>query len=85
MANITLNLPAVLKQFVDSEVAARGFGNAADYVQAVLREEQKRKARDKVEALMDEAMASGESTEWTRQDFEDMKQEIRVRHQGSPQ
>lgn len=80
METLSIPLNESLKNFVDAEVASGGFGTAENYIQALLCEEQKRKARAKVEALLDEALASGESTEWTDKDWEEIWQEVQERH-----
>lgn len=79
MENLTIPLSPRLKEFVVAQAAAGGFGNPGEYVQAVLDKERER-ARAKVEALMDEALASGEATELTKQDFENIRQQFRARH-----
>lgn len=73
-------LPDTLRNFVHAEAAAGGFTNDADYIQALVCAEQKRKARAKVEALIEEAFRDGESTEWTKKDLEKVKEEIRAHH-----
>jgi antitoxin ParD1/3/4 len=80
METITLPLPDTLKNFVDAEIAAKGYGNRADCIQALLQETQKRRAREKVEVMLQEGLDSGPSTEWTREDLEKIKQEIQERH-----
>ena len=45
-------------------------------------------SKAKIETMMDEAIDSGEATDWTKQDLESVKAEIQARHakrQGSPQ
>lgn len=80
METINVALPETLKDFVHSEAEAGGFSDAADYIQSVLSAEHKRKVRAKVEAMMDAGVASGETTEWTKQDLERLKLEIHARH-----
>ncbi len=78
MENLTIPLTPRQKEFVVAQAAAGGFGNPGEYVQAVLDKERER-ACAKVEALMDEALASGDATELTKQDFADIRQEFRAR------
>ena len=80
MEIVSIPLNESLKSFVDAEVASGHFGSPEDYIQALLREAQKRKARAKVEALLEEALDSGESTEWTDKDWDEIWQEIQERH-----
>jgi antitoxin ParD1/3/4 len=79
MENITIPLPTTLKDFVDAETSARGFSSPGEYIQAMLREEQKRKLDAKVQALIEKGLAS-ESMEWNAQALGNMKDEISRRH-----
>ena len=85
---VNFTLPESWKEFLDSEVAAGGHGNVADYIQALLREARLRKAHTCVEALLEEGLNSGEATEWTADDWEDIWHEIeerQARRNGNPQ
>jgi len=59
MTTMTVSLPATLSTFVEDEVAARGYESGAEYIRALVREQQARKGLR--EALLDGA-ASGLGT-----------------------
>lgn len=61
MQSITISLPESLKTFVETEVATKGFGNVSEYFRTLLREAQDRDAKARLEALLLEGLASGES------------------------
>jgi antitoxin ParD1/3/4 len=42
MTTMNISLPDELKQFVDDQVASRGFGTSSEYVRELLRREQDR-------------------------------------------
>jgi antitoxin ParD1/3/4 len=67
--SITILLPKSLREFVEREVAFGRHRNAADYVQALVREAQKRRVRERVEALLLEGLRSP-AREMTRSDWE---------------
>jgi antitoxin ParD1/3/4 len=73
--SLTISLPEPLKAFVDRQVASGTFPDADAYIQALLREAQKRLARERVEALLQEGLDSGPATEMTAQDWDDIRRE----------
>ena len=61
MQTVTISLPESLKAFVETEVATKGFGNVSEYFRTLLREAQDRDAKSRLEGLLLEGLASGES------------------------
>jgi antitoxin ParD1/3/4 len=62
MATTSLNisLPEALKEFVHERVAEKAYSNPSDYVRALIREDQRRRAEEKLEQLLLEGLESGE-------------------------
>jgi antitoxin ParD1/3/4 len=52
-------MPESLKEFLDHEVAAKGYGNVSEYIRGLLREAQERDAKARLEALLLEGLAGG--------------------------
>jgi antitoxin ParD1/3/4 len=78
---VTITLPESLKAFIDAEVASGGYPDASGYVQELLLKESRRqKERERIEALLEEGLNSGEPTEWTAQSLERHKRELTERH-----
>jgi antitoxin ParD1/3/4 len=80
METMNISLPESLKAFIEGEVATGGYSSVSEYVRTLVREDQKRKARERVEALLLEGLNSGEATELTAADWEEIRREIRERH-----
>jgi antitoxin ParD1/3/4 len=72
---MTISIPDSVKELVDQEVASGAFPSAEDYIRALVEADQKRKAQDHFEALIDEGLDSPLS-EMTDQDWDD------IRHEG---
>ena len=79
MATMNISLPNPMKEFVEAEVTQGGYSTASEYFRDLLREAQKRKAQEKLEALLLEGLDSGPSTPMTAQDWQDIRQEVRKR------
>ena len=84
MSQETMNvaLPENLKEYVLQQVAAGGYSSASEYVRELIRSDQKRKAQDRLEALLLEGLGSGEAREMTAEDWGELHRRIRQRHQA---
>jgi len=64
MATLNISLPESMKIFVEDQVRkGESYTSASDYVRALIREDQKRKARAELETLLLEGLDSGEPIE----------------------
>lgn len=63
MATMNVSLPDKMKQWVEEQVQTGRYGNASDYVRDLVRRDQERaEARQKLQDLVDDALASGINT-----------------------
>lgn len=61
MTSINISLPDQMKEFVDEEVGEGGYRDPSEYFHALLREQQKRKAEEKLEGMLMEGLATTSS------------------------
>ncbi len=61
MQSMNISLPEPLKQFVDDQIAAGRYSSVSEYVRELIRNDEKRKAEDRLEALLLEGLESDES------------------------
>jgi antitoxin ParD1/3/4 len=61
MQSMNISLPEPLKQFVDQQIAAGKYSSVSEYVRELIRDDEKRKAEDRLEALLLEGLESDES------------------------
>ena len=64
-----------LKEFVDNQVASGRYSSVSEYVRELIRVDEKRKAQEKLEALLMEGIQNSVPTEMTRQDWDDIRRE----------
>lgn len=74
METMNISLPEPLKEFVDTQIASGRYSSVSEYIRALIRDDEKRKAEERLEALLLEGLAS-EETELTHSDFEDIRKE----------
>jgi antitoxin ParD1/3/4 len=75
MQTMNISLPDQLKDFVDDQVGSGRYSSVSEYVRDLIRDDEKRKAQEKLEALLIEGIESGEATEMTRQDWSEIRRE----------
>jgi antitoxin ParD1/3/4 len=79
MTTVTISLPESLKQFVDAQVASKGYGNVSEYFRSLLRDAQEREAEARLEALLLEGLASGDPIPVTEKFWSDLRAEAEQR------
>ena len=75
MQTINISLPDQLKEFVDGQIGSGRYSSVSEYVRELIRDDEKRKAQAKLEAMLMEGIQSGEPGEMTRQDWADIRKE----------
>ena len=80
MATLNISLPQGMKDFVEEQVHKDDhYCSVSDYVRVLIREDQKRKAEEKLEALLVEGIESGEPIEITSEWWEERRKKLIAR------
>ena len=74
MQTMNISLPDQLKDFVDEQIGSGRYSSVSEYVRELIRADEKRKAEERLEALLLEGLQSAE-TEMTPADWSDIRQE----------
>jgi antitoxin ParD1/3/4 len=72
MQTMNISPPDPLKDFVEAQITSGRYSSVSEYVRELIREDEKRKAEARLEAMLLEGLARPE-TELTRQDFADIR------------
>jgi len=75
MATMNVSLPDEMKAFVEAQAAKEGFGTVSEYLRTVIRDLQKRQAKQALEAKLHEAILSGPAEPMTREDWDTIERE----------
>ncbi len=73
MQTMNISLPDQMKEFVDVQVGSGRYSSVSEYVRDLIRDDEKRKAQEKLEAILMEGIQSGEPTDMTRQDWSNIR------------
>ena len=82
MQTMNISLPERLKEFVDHQVGSGRYSSVSEYVRDLIRDDEKRKAQEKLEAFLMEGIQSSGPTEMTRQDWDDIRREALKQFEG---
>lgn len=74
MQSMNISLPDPLKKFVDGQVAEGRYSSVSEYMRELIRADERRKAEDRLEALLLEGLNS-EETELTKDDWSAIRSE----------
>lgn len=75
MQTMNISLPDQLKDFVDNQIGTGRYSSVSEYVRELIREDEKRKAQERLEAMLMEGIQSSAPTEMTRKDWEEIRKE----------
>ena len=75
MQTMNISLPDQLKEFVDEQVGSGKYSSASEYVRELIRDDERRRAQDKLEALLMEGLQSGKPSEMTKKDWAEIRRE----------
>ena len=77
MTTVTISLPESLKEFVDHQLAKKGYGNVSEYFRTLLRAAQEADEEARLEVLLVEGLAGGDDLPLTPQFWKELKTEAR--------
>ena len=81
MTSMNVSLPEELKQFAE-EQTKHGYSTPSEYVRELIREDQKRKAKERLDALLLEGLNSGDPLPVDGRFWADLKQEALAKLQS---
>jgi antitoxin ParD1/3/4 len=75
MTTMNISLPEEMKTFIEAQMATEGFASASEYLRTLIREAQKRQAKQSLEEKFREALESGPATPMTKEDWAALRRE----------
>ncbi len=74
MTTMNISLPEEMKAFIEARMTQEGYASASEYLRALVREVQKKDAREGLEAKLVEGL-QGPRVVMTREDWDSIRQE----------
>lgn len=75
MTTMNIALPEEMKLFVEARMRQEGYASASEYLRALIREDQRRRAKQALEARFREALESGPAAPMTPEDWDALRTE----------
>jgi antitoxin ParD1/3/4 len=76
MTTMNISLPDEMKTFIEDRVVQEGYASASEYFRDLIREAQRREAKQDLEAKIAEGL-NGPATRMTRKDWQAIEREAR--------
>jgi antitoxin ParD1/3/4 len=76
MTTMNISLPEPMRAYVEQQVAQGGFSTASEYIRQLVREDQKRAAKERLESLLMEGIESGPAVEITDEYWAEKKAKL---------
>lgn len=80
---MNISLPDSMRAFIEQKVAQGGYSTASEYIRQLVREDQKRAAQQRLDALLIEGIESGPPVEMTANDWAELRRRVWQRHAES--
>ncbi len=77
--SMNISLPETMRQWVQERISADGYGTASEYFRTLVREDQRRRAKEDLDRRLIEALDSGDAVELTDRDWEHIRSTVRQR------
>lgn len=75
MTTVTISLPDSLKEFIEEQIATKGYGNVSEYFRTLLREARSKDADARLETLLIRGLTSGDDIPLSREFWSELKAE----------
>lgn len=76
---IHISLPESLKDYMDQRVNEEHYATLSDYIRALVRQDQKRRAEERLEKLLMEGLESGRGVEVGSEEWKQFKEKVLAR------
>lgn len=80
MTSLNVSLPKALKEYIEGQVSGGAYSTPSEYVRALIREDQKRRAQEKLESALLEGLSSGPAAEINRDYWTGKRKNLRHKH-----
>jgi len=83
MAVVNISLPDQMKDYIDERLSEGQFSSTSEYFRDLVREDQKRRAQERLEELLLVGLESGEPIDVTEEYIQQKRAELLARIKGS--
>lgn len=82
MTSMNISVSEPMREWVEDQIRSGSYGNVSEYVRDLIRQDQKRKAEEHLEALILAGIQSGPPAAMNRKDWDELRAEVARRLVG---
>ncbi|MEA5421353.1 type II toxin-antitoxin system ParD family antitoxin [Spirulina sp. CCNP1310] len=75
---MNVSLPDAMRDYIEEQVKTRGYGSVSEYMRDLIRQDQQRKAQERVETLLLAGLDSGTATPMSDLDWTEIRQAVQA-------
>jgi len=79
MASLHVSLSDAMRTFIDERVQSGAYHNHSEYVRELIRKDQRRRTRERIDQLLVEGLQSGEPRALGPEDWQAIRDQVRER------
>ena len=76
MTTLNISLPESMRTYIEETVSRGGYSTASEYIRQLVRDDQKRAAKERLEGLLMEGVESGPAVEMTAADWDELRRRV---------
>lgn len=76
MTSLNISLPEPLREWIETQINRGRYGNASECLRDLIRRDQERQARERLEDLLVESMKSGPASPWTKREWAELRTDL---------
>jgi len=80
MTSFNISMPKALKQYIEEQVAGGTYSTPSEYVRELIREDQKRRTKERIESALLAGLRSGPPIEINAKYWAGKRKDLRQRH-----
>jgi len=80
LTSLNVSLPRALKEYVAGKIAEGNYSTPSEFVRELIREDQKRRAQERLETALLEGLNSGPAAEIDKDYWKGKRRELREKH-----
>ena len=81
MASLNISLPALLREWIESQIKGGRYGNASEYIRELIRRDQERQAQQRLEQMLLDGVKTGKASPLTKRDWAELRTNVAERLQ----
>lgn len=76
MPTLNISLPESMRTYIEEQMKTGGYSTTSEYMRALIREDQKRRAQERLESMLLEGLGSGDAKKMTPEGWAELRRHV---------